>query len=553
LITGMKTYTIGTGHHRSAYPVPSFVKGFPMHLKNVGYYCTNNEKTDYNIANAKALTAEAWDESSSKAGWWNKRADQPFFAVFNINSSHQSRTMTESYQYYQNNVLKQLPENLQVSEDELIMPPFYRDSPEMRKYTARIYNSIALADYEMRQLFERLKSEKLLENTIIFCFADHGEGMPRVKTNGIAIGNQVPFFIVIPEKFKKDFPFEAGTTNDQLIDFCDLAPTVLDIANAEIPEHFQGKSILKHQHKQLFISTDRADESNDLVRTIIKGNYAYSRSFMPFMPELRYLAYIDKGDITKQIRKDFLDAQLNQAQSKMLLTRPVDYLYDYINDPWQLNNLALDKKFEGLLKECKIELRNHLIENRDVMFLPESEFDEISKTSTLYEFRKSESNYPIKKIMDAAMLSGFRSKSSCKKQIKLLNDHDQTVQFWAAIGLKSQDKKIIKHQQKNLKKIWATKTIDHASKVILASVINEKLGDIDGKKYLEQTILGNDADLSWLALQSILYQQNRSDFDSIASRFLEKSGTQKGWDNAITSAAMLLDVIKKHSLKSPNE
>ena len=247
LITGMKTYTLGTGHHRSNYPIPEFVKGFPYYLKNAGYYCSNNEKTDYNVENAKTFISETWNESSTKAGWWNRKTEQPFFAVFNNATAHQSRTMTESYKYYENSVLRLLPKNLQVSENEVVMPPFYRDSPEMRKYTARIYNSIALADYEMKQIFERLKRDNLLENTIIFCFADHGEGMPRVKTNGIGMGYQVPFFMVIPDKFKNNFPFKAGTTNDQLFDFCDLAPTILSIANTEIPKHFQGKSIVKNR------------------------------------------------------------------------------------------------------------------------------------------------------------------------------------------------------------------------------------------------------------------------------------------------------------------
>jgi arylsulfatase A-like enzyme len=553
LITGMKTYTLGTGHHRSNYPIPEFVKGFPYYLKNAGYYCTNNEKTDYNVSNPKAFTTEAWNESSTEAGWWNRPTGQPFFAVFNNASAHQSRTMTESYKYYKNNVLKQLPENLQVSEKEVIMPPFYRDSPEMRKNVARIYNSIALSDYEMKQIFERLKKDNLLENTIIFCFADHGEGMPRVKTNGIGMGYQVPFFMVIPDKFKKDFPFKAGTSNDQLFDFCDLAPTILSIANTEIPNHFQGKSILKNQNKELFVSTDRADESTDLVRTIIKGKYAYSRSFMPYMPELRYLSYIDKGDITAQIRKDFKENKLNNGQKQMLLNRPIEYLYDYENDTWQTNNLALDKKYSGLLNEFRNDLKKHLIENRDVMFLPENEFDKISNKTTLHEFRKSDSNYSIQKILDVAMLSGLKTKNACNQQVMYLNDNDLSVRYWAAMGLKSQDKKMLNPYSKTLQKVFSAHSNDDASKVVLASVLNEKLNDLESKNYLEQTILGNNENLSWLALQLILYQKNRADFEGTARQLLENYKSKKGFGKIESSASMLLYVLEKVPLSTFDE
>ena len=69
IITGVKTYKTGTGNHRSSYPIPGFIKGFPYFMQKGGYYTSNNSKTDYNIANAGDFTKEAWNESSGKAGW----------------------------------------------------------------------------------------------------------------------------------------------------------------------------------------------------------------------------------------------------------------------------------------------------------------------------------------------------------------------------------------------------------------------------------------------------------------------------------------------------
>jgi arylsulfatase A-like enzyme len=36
IITGVKTYKAGTGNHRSKYPVPEFIKGFPYYLQEKG-------------------------------------------------------------------------------------------------------------------------------------------------------------------------------------------------------------------------------------------------------------------------------------------------------------------------------------------------------------------------------------------------------------------------------------------------------------------------------------------------------------------------------------
>ncbi|MDA1005829.1 MAG: sulfatase-like hydrolase/transferase, partial [Verrucomicrobia bacterium] len=50
LITGMYAPAIGGQHMRSEVPVPAWLKLYPQLLREQGYYCTNNSKTDYNLA-----------------------------------------------------------------------------------------------------------------------------------------------------------------------------------------------------------------------------------------------------------------------------------------------------------------------------------------------------------------------------------------------------------------------------------------------------------------------------------------------------------------------
>ena len=106
IITGMYPSSIGTGNQRAYHqkrkvrPDSESQLGFPYYssklaeaikpftqiLRENGYYCTNNSKTDYNFK----LTDEAWDESSKNASWENRKKDQPFFAVFNFGVTHES-------------------------------------------------------------------------------------------------------------------------------------------------------------------------------------------------------------------------------------------------------------------------------------------------------------------------------------------------------------------------------------------------------------------------------------------------------------------------------
>ncbi len=90
LITGMYPTTMGTENMRSTYPIPGFIKFFPRYLREAGYYTTNNAKKDYNTVDQ----VEAWDESSKNATYKKRKPGQPFFAVFNIEISHESSLHT---------------------------------------------------------------------------------------------------------------------------------------------------------------------------------------------------------------------------------------------------------------------------------------------------------------------------------------------------------------------------------------------------------------------------------------------------------------------------
>lgn len=326
LITGVPTWKAGTGNHRSKYPVPEFMKGFPYYLRQEGYYTSNNNKTDYNVAGEKAYIAEAWNESSGQAGWWGRAAGQPFFAVFNFMDSHQSRTMTWPYEQYRREVLEQLDPAERVSDQAFDVPPFYRDSPEMRKQLARVYNSLKLTDKKIGDLLDRLQQDNLTDSTIIFFFADHGEGIPRGKTNGINLGYRVPFVIWFPPMYRHLSPWGTGVVSDELVSFEDLAPTLISLCGGQVPDHMEGRVLVGPQRdappEYLVLAADRSDNGPDMVRTITDGRYVYSRNFMPFMPELRYINYMEIGEIKQEMRKDLAADRLEGLQRSLFEPRP---------------------------------------------------------------------------------------------------------------------------------------------------------------------------------------------------------------------------------------
>lgn len=525
IFTGVKTYKTGTGNHRSAFPLPENMQGFPYYLKQLGYYTSNNLKTDYNLTNEKAHIEKAWNESSNKAGWWNREEGQPFFSVFNFVDSHQSRTMTETYDWYIEHVLNQLAEGEQIGDDAFEMPPFYKDTPTMRKQIARVYNSLKLTDNKIGALLQRLDDDGLKDNTIILFYADHGEGIPRGKTNGINLGYRVPFIVWFPEKYKHLSPWGTqGAVTDELITFEDLAPTLISLAGGELPSHLNGRVLMgpnrSKEADHLFISSDRSDNGIDMVRTVTNGKYVYSRNFMPYMPELRYIRYMEIGEIKQEMRDDLRKNELNPLQKSLFEPRPSEFLYNIENDIWETKNLANNPEYQNVLKEMRRLLKQEMLEAKDVMLLPEYELNLISKEEAPYAYRLSD-EFDCEQILNSAWLSGQRGKEVAQQQLANLQNSNKIVRYWAAVGLRSQASEWLAKNDLELKKAMddAYPPVTITAAAIVYDTFNDKKAENILKKYCMHT----NNDLALLTIHYLMYVKNKQPFAETVkeSRLLE--------------------------------
>lgn len=515
IITGVRTFKIGTGNHRSNFPIPDYIKGFPWFMKQQGYYVTNNSKTDYNVGNVKAFIQDAWNESSGEAGWWNRKPGQPFFAVFNFMESHQSRTMTHPYDWYLENVLEKIPGKDRIGEDEFNMPPIYRDSPEMRKHFARVYNSIILTDIRIGELLDKLEQDNLRDSTIIFFYADHGEGEPRGKTNGINYGYRVPFIIWFPDMYKHLSPWgTGGVVSDELIDFEDLAPTLISLAGGKIPEYLKGRILLGENRSKpvdhLILSNDRADNGMDMVRTITDGRYIYSRNYMPFIPQGRYIRYMSIAEIVQQMRNDFNENLLDSLQSSYFEERPAEYLFDIKNDLWETENLVQNREYSNVLVKMRKQLDERLLEARDVLFLPEYEIGLIAENETPYEFRLNKRKYPFEKIYAAASLAGKTGNEIAKKQIKFLKNENKIIRYWGIMGLRSQPAEI--QNAFNNEISHAINDAYQPVAIVAASIAFQGWESDKAKQVLAESCKSENLDLALLAINMLMYTRNKKPF-----------------------------------------
>ena len=201
LITGMYPTSLGSHHMRCTTTLPEEVKCFPEYLREAGYFCTNQSKTDYNFP----VPPEAWDvPRGAKAHWRRRGAGQPFMSVFNLTITHESRIRAEY-------------EQLEHDPAAAVLPPYLPDTPLVRRDWARYHDLVTQMDAQAGHLLEQLEEDGLADETIVFFFSDHGVGLPRAKQWIYDAGTHVPLIVYFPEKYRHLAPAPPGSAVDRLV------------------------------------------------------------------------------------------------------------------------------------------------------------------------------------------------------------------------------------------------------------------------------------------------------------------------------------------------
>ena len=445
LITGVYATSTGTMNLRSAFPIPKYMKGFPTYLRQAGYYCTNNVKTDYNTSNAKQMIEDSWNESSSEAHWRGRKSDQPFFSVFNAMVTHQSRTTIYPYEQFKKEIRDKLAPSERHDPAEAPIPPYWPDTPITRRTMARYYDCITAMDKDdVGRILRELEEDGLAEDTIVFFYSDHGMGMPRGKRLVLDSGMHVPLIIRFPKKYRHLAPAAAGEKIDRLVSFVDFAPTVLSLTGLDIPRYMQGHAFLgkaeSEPREYVYGTRDRVDEAYDLTRSVRDKRYLYVRNYMPHLSYNQPEGYSDMSEVRQEITRLAEEGRLGAAQMSYAgPTKATEELYDTQNDFHQMHNLAHSPAHKKILEKMRRLHERWMARTLDLGFLPEVELTDRCAATTPYQMARQTEKYPRKGVLDAAGLVG--RDDAIDEQIALLADPDGAVRYWAAMGLRAVGKK----------------------------------------------------------------------------------------------------------------
>ena len=372
-ITGMYQTSIGAHHHRSGrgtkkIRLPKQIKLVPELFQKAGYYTTISGwpirgkrlgKTDYNFE---------WDKSVYDGNdWAGRKKGQPFFAQIQTPGGKLRGANQASWNRIGANAEKKFGNRISV--DQVKLPPYYPDHPDLLKDWAAYLDSVRLTDAMVGEVLDRLEKEGLRENTLVLFMTDHGISHARGKQFLYDEGIHVPLVISGPG-------IKAGEVRTDLVEHIDIAAISLAAAGIEIPVYMQAKDILGSDYrprKAAFSARDRCDETVDHIRSVRTSQFKYIRNFLPKRPYLQPCAYKDAKQILITIKDWDKKGKLNSVQQ--LVTRkqrPSEELYDLKADPHEIRNLAMDPSHLKQLESMRNMLETWMSETDDQGRTPES-------------------------------------------------------------------------------------------------------------------------------------------------------------------------------------
>ena len=223
------------------------------------------------------------------------------------------------------------------------VPGFLPENQECRDELAAMQGAIHKVDASIERLVAALKSAGQYDNTLILFTADHGIAFPRAKCTLYDPGIETALIMNWPAS---EF---GGQTRNELISNIDIAPTLLEAAELEIPDRIMGRSFWP-------LLTDGDYEGNEEIfaEKTFHGIYDPVRCVRTQTHKL--IVNFD-GSHTPDVPGDIIVGGTYQTMAKDIArTRTRFELYDLDADPWEKNNVAGNQEFSEIETDLKHRL-----------------------------------------------------------------------------------------------------------------------------------------------------------------------------------------------------
>ncbi len=337
MMTGFHQNYIGAHQHRTEdkKPLPFGIRPVPHLFADAGYFtCLMSYKTDCNFL------PDTKEELFMGGDWSERKPDQPFFARITFGGTHRPWNRDPK-------------RPIDIADVEL--PPYYADTPFIRRDWANGLEQMQLVDREVGALLKRLDDEGLSQNTIVFFIADHGRCHIRGKQFLYDEGTRIPMIMRWPGKVKPK------QINDDLVMSIDICATILEAVGISPPVPLHGKSLFSDdvkQRKYTFAARDKMDTTHDAMRSIRSKDHKLILNLMPERAYCQFSFYKESAyPALAEMNVLKLQGKLTPEQAAFMApNKPEIELFDLRSDPHEVQNVASDPKYASVKAEMLAEL-----------------------------------------------------------------------------------------------------------------------------------------------------------------------------------------------------
>ncbi|MEK6480265.1 sulfatase [Catalinimonas sp. 4WD22] len=348
LLTGL--YPVKNGAYANHSESYEHVKSIVHHLSPAGYQLALTGKRHIG---PESVYPFVYSENTSdpdvdfikKFVSDSKEKKQPFCLFAMCSSPHAPWTYGDTTQYP--------PENIR-------LPPYLIDTRDTRKAYTRYFAEITYFDRQVGEILQLVDDQELKSNTVVIVLSEQGSLFPFEKWTCYDAGLRSAMIVRYPGMV------EAGTQSDAMVEYVDIVPTILDLANTNAVSALDGKSFKQvllgntDQHKAYVygIQTTRGINAASQaygIRSVRNDSLKY---IVNLFPENRFenalLMNPEEWSPTRVSYLWWMNSWRNEAaddkRAKMILERyqhrPAIELYNIRNDPYELVNLAYDPTYQ---------------------------------------------------------------------------------------------------------------------------------------------------------------------------------------------------------------
>jgi len=246
---------------------------------------------------------------------------------------------------------------------KLTLPPYLVDTPETRRALARYYGEVTDFDREVGQCMELVRRAGVEDETIFIYTSEQGAQFPHGKWTCYDTGLHVGLIVRWPGVV------EPGSVTDAMVQYVDVVPTLIAAAGGRPIAGLDGRNFLP-------VLLGQTDRHHDFVygvhttRGIIAGTpegypiRSIRSATHKYIMNLNHTVAFHNVLIERNTEgywNSWVEKAKTDPQAAKLVRwyqhRPAEELYDVVNDPHELNNLADDPAHRELMDSLRGKLQ----------------------------------------------------------------------------------------------------------------------------------------------------------------------------------------------------